>query len=665
MPLSRWSRIPAIVSLVGLLGATGLTVLAEPAVAMGLKPQLRGVADRKGIPPSDYASVVNSFVVQVNWADLQPTPGADITDTDPLDDTVGNKIDQAIGYARARGDGVGIKIRVYAGINAPEWVKTLPVTSGAPGPFQLCDNTGTAPLCGTVGHFWEQNYRAAYANFQVYLATKYDGQPEIRDVAITGCSTVYAEPLMRQGSVSSNRDAYKAAGYNEADNEACERDQITAHQVWTQTRSSLALNVYQRWNDGSTPKFTNDENYTEAMAEFCRQALGDACVLGNNGIGKDGALYPCADIGGADWGTRDPENRMYTKISCAGAPIYFQTAAAQKIQSYGFTLDDVLAWAVVAGAGLVELPSGYNDPTKWIYLSPSALSCYDQEFEGGVKCLDTPPTAPMDVTVAPGTPPSSAVDLSWSASTDDFGVRGYQIWRDGAKVGATTGALIWTDGGLSADTTYRYQIYATDRTGQLSPTSDPVTIQTAVAPDSTAPTAPTGLAANATTSSVALSWQPSTDNVVVTGYSIFRNGKLAGTTAGTSFTDSTVAAGVQYSYTVQASDAAGNLSAMSSPLNVTTAQAADTQAPSAPTGLTAKAIDRRHISLTWRASIDNVGVVGYRIFRNGKQIATVTSTSYVDPGVYAGYLYKYVVRAYDRAGNISAASNMVQLYTNK
>lgn len=76
----------------------------------------------------------------------------------------------------------------------------------------------------------------------------------------------------------------------------------------------------------------------------------------------------------------------------------------------------MLAWAVVAGAGMVELPLGYNDPTKWINLSPTGLSCYDQEYEGGAKCLDTPPTAPMDVIVTAGTPPAPAVDLSWSAA---------------------------------------------------------------------------------------------------------------------------------------------------------------------------------------------------------------------------------------------------------
>jgi hypothetical protein len=69
---------------------------------------------------------------------------------------------------------------------------------------------------------------------------------------------------------------------------------------------------------------------------------------------------------------------------------------------------------------------------------------------------------------------------------------------------------------------------------------------------------------------VALSWTASTDNVGVTGYQIFRNGTQVGTSTGTTFTDSGLAASTTYTYTVKATDAAGNVSAASNSLNVTT-----------------------------------------------------------------------------------------------
>ncbi|WP_253298212.1 glycosyl hydrolase family 18 protein [Paenibacillus sp. MSJ-34] len=89
--------------------------------------------------------------------------------------------------------------------------------------------------------------------------------------------------------------------------------------------------------------------------------------------------------------------------------------------------------------------------------------------------------------------------------------------------------------------------------------------------DTTPPTAPTGLTATGKTStSVSLSWNASTDNVGVTGYEVYRGGTLAGTAASTSYTVTGLSPGTTYSFTVKARDAAGNVSAASSALSVTT-----------------------------------------------------------------------------------------------
>src|SRR6185436_12504569 len=57
---------------------------------------------------------------------------------------------------------------------------------------------------------------------------------------------------------------------------------------------------------------------------------------------------------------------------------------------------------------------------------------------------------------------------------------------------------------------------------------------------------------------------------------------------------------------------------------------ADTASPSTPAGLSATAVSASQINLSWTASNDNVGVTGYRIFRNGAQINTSSSNSYSD-----------------------------------
>jgi chitodextrinase len=88
--------------------------------------------------------------------------------------------------------------------------------------------------------------------------------------------------------------------------------------------------------------------------------------------------------------------------------------------------------------------------------------------------------------------------------------------------------------------------------------------------DGTPPSVPQGLTASAIAGPAAsLHWTASTDNVGVTSYGVFRNGTSVGSTSSTSFTDATVAAGATYSYTVNARDAAGNVSGLSAPASVT------------------------------------------------------------------------------------------------
>jgi len=89
----------------------------------------------------------------------------------------------------------------------------------------------------------------------------------------------------------------------------------------------------------------------------------------------------------------------------------------------------------------------------------------------------------------------------------------------------------------------------------------------------------------------------------------------------------------------------------------------DTTPPSAPTGLTASGTTSSSTTLSWAASTDNVGVAGYDVYRNGSQIATTGATSYTDSGLAPATSYSYTVKAYDAAGNVSAASNTAAVTT--
>ncbi len=85
----------------------------------------------------------------------------------------------------------------------------------------------------------------------------------------------------------------------------------------------------------------------------------------------------------------------------------------------------------------------------------------------------------------------------------------------------------------------------------------------------------------------------------------------------------------------------------------------DTNAPTAPANLAVTGATTNSIFLNWTASTDNVGVTGYRIYRNGGEVGTSTTTSYTDGGLAAKTTNSYSVKAFDAAGNLSAASASV------
>jgi chitodextrinase len=182
--------------------------------------------------------------------------------------------------------------------------------------------------------------------------------------------------------------------------------------------------------------------------------------------------------------------------------------------------------------------------------------------------------------------------------------------------------------------------------------------------DLTAPSVVQGLTSpSQTASSIALTWNASTDNVGVTGYRVSRNGVALTTVTTPQFTDTGLKAATTYSYTVIAVDAAGNASAASSPYLGTTKRAADTTAPSIPSGLRATSVTPTAVGLAWNASTDNVGVTGYYVQRNGVTLAQLSATTYTDTSAIPGTQYSYVVRSFDAAGNVSAASSILSIKT--
>jgi chitodextrinase len=270
----------------------------------------------------------------------------------------------------------------------------------------------------------------------------------------------------------------------------------------------------------------------------------------------------------------------------------------------------------------------------------------------------TPPSQPGSLLVSGRT--ATSLTLGWTASTDNVGVDHYEVARDGTVLGNTV-STGYTDTGLAPSSLHHYAVVAVDAAGNRSSAA---LVDGTTAPDTTPPTAPTGLTlVGATATQVSLSWTAATDDVGVTGYRVFRNGVLLGTSATTSYTDATVTGSTSYSYTVRAVDAAGNVSLDSAALSVTTPAAPDTTPPTAPTGLTAPSVTPTQVQLTWNAATDNVGVTGYRIYRGGVRIGTSTTTGYTDATVAAATTYSYTVTAVDAAANESVPSAALSVTT--
>ena len=179
------------------------------------------------------------------------------------------------------------------------------------------------------------------------------------------------------------------------------------------------------------------------------------------------------------------------------------------------------------------------------------------------------PTAPTALTAAGTT--STTTNLTWGASTDNVAVTGYAIYQ-GTTLITTVANTTYAVTGLTPSTTYTFTVKAKDAAGNMSVASNVATVTTSVVViDTTPPSIPTALTASGITSTTTnLSWTAATDNVAVTGYDVYQGTTLKGTSTGTTYAVTGLMPSTTYSFTVKAKDAAGNVSAASTAVSVTT-----------------------------------------------------------------------------------------------
>jgi chitodextrinase len=275
----------------------------------------------------------------------------------------------------------------------------------------------------------------------------------------------------------------------------------------------------------------------------------------------------------------------------------------------------------------------------------------------------TPPAAPSGVTAGSASPTQASVH--WNAATDNVGVAGYTVWRDGTSIAQTAGTG-YQDTGLQEATTYTYTIEAFDVAGNISAPSEAVQVTTK---DTTPPTTPTNLAGTPVSSvKIALTWTASTDPVGIRSYRIFsgpsaNNLTQISDTVTTSLTLGQFTPATTYYFGVEAVDNFGLVSNMSQVVQVATYPL-----PSPPAKVKAAALSSSQIGLNWPAATGSLPIARYLVYKGTSpdklhQEASTTSRSYTDRSLNSSTTYYYAIQAVDTQNDISAMSETASATT--
>jgi hypothetical protein len=221
-------------------------------------------------PPVQLTGVASGLVgvvVNATWAQLEPRQGQ-------FDFAILDASFAAIAtYDREHPEApLGARLRVFAAFAAPAWAKAL---GGPPITVPVKPGTTTTP---TLGRWWETPYRSAWAGLQHALAKRYDNEPVLRDVAVSSCATLTAEPfVMAPGTIR----AATAAGWTPAAQQTCLDGAFSDYAAWRHTAIYYPMNPFP-----GDPAIT-----TEVMGRCAHSEGGGGpwCILGNNALSPDSA----------------------------------------------------------------------------------------------------------------------------------------------------------------------------------------------------------------------------------------------------------------------------------------------------------------------------------------------------------------------------------------
>lgn len=234
----------------GDIGFYGMGSAAPPFVPAEIEP---------------FAGSFGGMVLNVRWDQLQPDG--------PTTVMAGNPIDQALQQVAAFNQKypnapIGVKLRIWGGFTAPLWAQMI---GGAPIAVDVQHGR-----MGTVGRWWEPAYIAAWRDLQTMLASAYDGNALVREVAVTSCAAATDEPFVPFDS--SGITALQAAGYTDELQENCLTGAVADYEPWTTTPIDFTFNPFHRVD--SKPDF--DPGFTNTVMALC--ASSRHCILSNHAL---------------------------------------------------------------------------------------------------------------------------------------------------------------------------------------------------------------------------------------------------------------------------------------------------------------------------------------------------------------------------------------------
>lgn len=347
--------------------ALGAVLSACMPTEPGYKPLLGGIVDKgsetsfhqgQPYPVIDLSQAAASspgltgVVVDVSWGQLEPSPGTFDFSTLDSDLTAVSAYNAAHPSAT-----LGVKLRVWAANDAPQWAKTM---DGAP----IATDVNDQPA--TVGQWWKPDYRAAWAALQSALAARYDANPLINEVVVASCASLTDEPTVMAASPDV-ASVLLADGWTNAAEQACLDGALSDYAPWHQTAVYYPFGVVTTLS--SSGQRGVDPTTTAEVMQRCAGSLaagGPWCILGNNALdGTKSGTFVYSEINTLF--AADPKNTAVAFQMNSPAPT--GTSACQAV-----------AVAVSEHAGSIEFWPPIGQQPGFTGESPATLQAWGHDL---------------------------------------------------------------------------------------------------------------------------------------------------------------------------------------------------------------------------------------------------------------------------------------------